>query len=115
MAWRRYQSNRYLLENTINHWSPNYIANKQHIPRFSSRQSLGAGLHISNKERPHVRLIPNYRIFSSKLMRTLPGIGDHDIVYIDSDITANINKPVKEKYLFGKRQTSQNKQKKLGN
>jgi hypothetical protein len=48
-------------------------------------------------------------------MRTLLGIGDHDIVYIDSDITANINKPVKEKYLFGKRQTSQNKQKKLGN
>jgi hypothetical protein len=54
-----YQSTRYLLENTIYHWPPKHIANKQYIPRFSSRQSLGAGHHIPNKERTHVRLIPN--------------------------------------------------------
>ena len=33
----------------------------------------------------------------------LPGIGDHDIVYIDSDITAKINKPVKRKIFFWKK------------
>ena len=43
---------------TMYHWPPKHIANKQCIPRFSSRQSLGAGRHISNKERTHVRLIP---------------------------------------------------------
>jgi len=33
----------------------------------------------------------------------LPGIGDHDIVYIDSDITAKINKPVKRKIFIWKK------------
>ncbi|CAG2227037.1 unnamed protein product [Mytilus edulis] len=33
----------------------------------------------------------------------LPGIGDHDIVYIDTDITAKINKPVKRKIFIWKK------------
>jgi hypothetical protein len=37
--------------------------------------------------------------------KPLPGIGDHDIVYIDSDIhvTAKINKPVKRKIFIWKK------------
>ena len=31
----------------------------------------------------------------------LPGLGDHEIVYIDTDISAKLNKPVKRKIYMG--------------
>jgi hypothetical protein len=37
----------------------------------------------------------------------LPGLGDHEIVYIDTDISAKLNKPVKRK----KRQKKKKKDK----
>ena len=54
------------------------------MPRFNSRQSLGACPHVSNKERPDAALSPSL----VNRCEPLSGIGNHDIVYINPDTAA---------------------------
>ena len=60
--------------------------------------------HFSNKKTTNVRPISDNSAFIGiSIGEPLPGIGDHDIVYIDTDITAKINKPVKRKIFIWKK------------
>ncbi|CAG2241231.1 unnamed protein product [Mytilus edulis] len=77
-----------MLENTIYHGPSKSNTNKQYFPRPSTRQPPGTDSHFSNKKNHTLDLFLTNRPSLVNRCEPLPGIGDHDIVYIDTDITA---------------------------
>ena len=103
MAWRRYQSTRYLLENTIYHCPPKHMRINSTFLDLAQDNILEQVVTCPTRKEHTLDLFLSNRPSLVNRCEPLPGIGDHDIVYIDSDITAKINKPVRRKIFIWKK------------